>query len=833
MAKKVLSNSEIQQSQDILNNAKDGHKVNLQSSFGDVQGTSTSLPALATKDGLQPKDNGPHEDSIGVTGSQIIAGYEAEDPNPFLSNRDGYIAFDNMERIDASVYSTTQGQRDKIKEADFYLEPKDDRDPEQSRRAKIASDCFFNKQEKIWLDNLNDILTYFRGHSIFEPVWEEYDYPGEGKVWKVRKLGWKNPRSIWQIFFLNDKVWSARQISYGDDQRYVDIPGNNLLIFSYNHEGNLIRGRSFLRPMYGPTQRKEEYLRTALQGIKVNAKGITTVEIPTGKNNTAEATSMTNALSNFWKGFTNWITHPTGWKLEHKPMDFKAQEVETLLNFENKEITQAGSNKQSQLGQTTRGAQGLHQGMQAESNVSIKVQAVYICKILQKVIDDFYLYNWGPDAIPAELKVEGIDNKADLEEAQKDQVLMAMFPVWVQDPIIMAFMRKKYGYPGGDEIEESGAGPDGTKKDADGNPMSAQPGNTQPTDKTSEINQEAKEHGPMIKQIESDAKANKTKPVQEYAKQIVKAHESKTLKEGDVCDCGSAHIAPTRLSEFTPKRDLTAYENKVQLSELSQHINNFSDKYMAEVRNSFNAYILPRYKKELTAVLDRAITDRQKYTAVIDTKLDKRDKVKQIIKDMIVAQMTKGYIGAKKEIKNKKKLTEPIESIEDLPAGAYGWCAANADILTDTFFDDVQKKLKIKSINGIDNGKTTSQIVFDAVEEAGDYLDKDRNIGAQYISVKALNEGRFNAFQEAKDEIKGFQFSAILETACPLCAELDGKTFKIDDPDSTEYEPPLHPNCNCILVPILMDEESPDKWDGLDESVSDKNEKYKKLSEVK
>jgi SPP1 gp7 family putative phage head morphogenesis protein len=575
--------------------------------------------------------------------------------------------------------------------------------------------------------------------------------------------------------------------------------------------------------MYGPTQRKEEYLRTALQGIKVNAKGITTVEIPTGKNNTAEATSMTNALSNFWKGFTNWITHPTGWKLEHKPMDFKAQEVETLLNFENKEITQAGSNKQSQLGQTTRGAQGLHQGMQSESNISIKVQAVYICKILQKVIDDFYLYNWGPDAIPAELKVEGIDNKADLEEAQKDQVLMAMFPAWVQDPIITAFMRKKYGYPGGDEIEESGAGPDGTKKDADGNPMPAQPGNTQPTDKTSEINQEAKEHGPMIKQIESDAKANKTKPVQEYAKQIVKAHENKTLKEGDVCDCGRAHIAPTRLSDFTRKP--TRYEDKVQLSEIATNINNFSQKYTEEIQNSFKNYIIPKYKKDLQSALSRAVTDTQKYNAVIDTTLSNKDKVKSIIKNLLTEQISRGYVGAKKEL-TKKKLSTP-----ELPAGAYGWCAANAEILTDTLYNDSIKKLRLSAVTGIDNAKTVEQIIFDAAEDFDDYVNDRTKIGAQYISVKALNEGRFNAFQEAKDEIQGFQFSALLENSCPLCEELDGKTFKIDDPDSTEYQPPLHPNCNCILVPILMDEDAPEKWDGLDESVSDKNEKYKKLSE--
>jgi len=787
-----------QADEDNKHNANDGYKVSLQRPFGSPEQTTVSAPALNTPDGQQPKENQPHQDSYGVTGQQVFAGFDGEEPNPFLSNRQGYIAFDNMERMDAQVYSTVQRQRDKIKEADFFLEPVDDKDDEQAKHAEIASDCFFNKQEKIWLDNLNDILTYFRGHAVFEPVWKIIDYPKVGKLWTVRKLGLKSARTLWQFFIVNDKIWSIRQISYGDDQRYVDIPGDELLIFIYNREGNNFWGRSPLRPMYGPVDRKEQYLRTTLQGIKVNAKGITTVEVPLKAINSNEYSAMTTALSNFWKGFTNWITHPVGWKLDHKPMDFKAQEVEAMLKFENMEISQAGGNDQSQLGQSTRGAQGLHQGKQDEANISVKVQAAYICAMLQKLIDAFYLYNWGKDAVPAKLTFTGIDNKANFEEAQKDQVIAQILPELVNDPIYKAYIHKKYEIPGGDEIEEAGDEKTPAKVDKDGNPIPQEPAPQQPAGKKSAAPQPAN-------------------------------NKAQQLNEGHSCGCG--HDAPVRLSAAAAKerRALTPYEEKLQLTEMASHINDFTDKYTNEIRNSFKNYILPRYSKELKQALEDAKTEAQKYNAVINTALEKKEKVKSIIKTLLLEQVSRGYIAAKKEVKTKKLAGD----FDDLPTGAYGWCVANSDILTDTLFNDVHKKLKLSAVKDIDNGKTAAQIVFNALEDAEYFLSKDTNIGAQYISVKALNDGRFNAFHEAKDEIQGFQFSAILETACPLCAELDGKTFKIDDPDSTEYEPPLHPNCNCILVPILMDEEAPKKWDGLDESVSDKNEKFKKLSEVK
>lgn len=40
-----------------------------------------------------------------------------------------------------------------------------------------------------------------------------------------------------------------------------------------------------------------------------------------------------------------------------------------------------------------------------------------------------------------------------------------------------------------------------------------------------------------------------------------------------------------------------------------------------------------------------------------------------------------------------------------------------------------------------------------------------------------------------------------LKDVCPLCKEMDGKTFKLKDMEIGENAPPLHPNCHCALAP--------------------------------
>lgn len=50
-----------------------------------------------------------------------------------------------------------------------------------------------------------------------------------------------------------------------------------------------------------------------------------------------------------------------------------------------------------------------------------------------------------------------------------------------------------------------------------------------------------------------------------------------------------------------------------------------------------------------------------------------------------------------------------------------------------------------------------------------------------------------------------------LKDVCPLCKEMDGKTFKLKDMEIGKNAPPLHPNCHCALAPY-SDRKEYEKW---------------------
>lgn len=50
-----------------------------------------------------------------------------------------------------------------------------------------------------------------------------------------------------------------------------------------------------------------------------------------------------------------------------------------------------------------------------------------------------------------------------------------------------------------------------------------------------------------------------------------------------------------------------------------------------------------------------------------------------------------------------------------------------------------------------------------------------------------------------------------LKDVCPLCKEMDGKTFKLKDMEIGENAPPMHPNCHCATAPH-SDRKKYEKW---------------------
>jgi SPP1 gp7 family putative phage head morphogenesis protein len=76
--------------------------------------------------------------------------------------------------------------------------------------------------------------------------------------------------------------------------------------------------------------------------------------------------------------------------------------------------------------------------------------------------------------------------------------------------------------------------------------------------------------------------------------------------------------------------------------------------------------------------------------------------------------------------------------------------------------------------------------------------------GAQALVRTAVahvnNQAREAVYQSNEDIIKGYQWVATLDAAtCPVCGSYDGQVWE----DDTRPEPPAHPQCRCVIVPVL------------------------------
>lgn len=80
-----------------------------------------------------------------------------------------------------------------------------------------------------------------------------------------------------------------------------------------------------------------------------------------------------------------------------------------------------------------------------------------------------------------------------------------------------------------------------------------------------------------------------------------------------------------------------------------------------------------------------------------------------------------------------------------------------------------------------------------------------------------------------ENDVEEFEFIAN-STACPICAELDGKHFKVKDLKIANNAPPMHPNCMCSTAPYQDEAE----WDAKQNFISNggSSKEWDKLSQA-
>lgn len=111
--------------------------------------------------------------------------------------------------------------------------------------------------------------------------------------------------------------------------------------------------------------------------------------------------------------------------------------------------------------------------------------------------------------------------------------------------------------------------------------------------------------------------------------------------------------------------------------------------------------------------------------------------------------------------------------------------------------------------DGIQSGQSVAQI-RGAIQESFDGITRNQ---AQRITrtevLRASNQAAVDAWQQS-GVVEGKQW--VTAGAVDECADYDGAVESLDGSfyqDTTEFldgDPPLHPNCRCVLIPILLNE---------------------------
>lgn len=126
---------------------------------------------------------------------------------------------------------------------------------------------------------------------------------------------------------------------------------------------------------------------------------------------------------------------------------------------------------------------------------------------------------------------------------------------------------------------------------------------------------------------------------------------------------------------------------------------------------------------------------------------------------------------------------------------------------TKSFVETDQEKLADILTNGLEQGRSIAQIEQDIRADFGDFRKMQSERISRTEILRASNAGQLDAFKES-GVVQGKQWYN--GSPCPECAPYDGQIewdlngkFYDDTTEFADGNPPLHPNCKCVLLPVL------------------------------
>jgi len=300
--------------------------------------------------------------------------------------------------------------------------------------------------------------------------------------------------------------------------------------------------------------------------------------------------------------------------------------------------------------------------------------------------------------------------------------------------------------------------------------------------------------------------------MEEYLRRVLKLPERVEVEEGDVQRPAQAKKKPDddledddekQFGEGKYHRNLTKAERRVKFDE----IRDYMDAAQQEVINKMMS-VLTREKARLLPRFEDAIR-RGDYADLQRISWALKGPYAGTFVEQIKKLFEYGKLKASYEIKKPAPATT-VEIVKRITEKAF--------FLADRHEKQLLEELKGIAAVGMMDSEISDVVALDKVKEGFDkFTKKNVPATASLVTTEEINNGRIYTFETFKDDLYGYQWSAILDGAtCNYCQSMDGRVIGTEDKAFSSYKPgAVHFNCRCIWVGIMKEEKSPPPYTGI------------------
>lgn len=392
---------------------------------------SPSMPPPARKRGPR----GPAVVELGATGTHIQMGIiTGEEFNPDLTWKEGIRTWDTMRRTDPNVASTLLMLELPIRAADWRIAPGTD-DPRDIEIASFVETNLFHKMRRSFDDFIRHAMlmkTY--GFMPFEVT-----FRNEAGKTILNDIAPRLPRTIYRWWVDADNHLTAIQQWVWRDGRmdYVNIPMEQLLLFTNRMEGNNYEGISALRTAYKPWWYKSQFERIIAVGYEREHIGIPLIHLPEGysKKDTTRAETIGKNLRGHEQAY---IALAPGWDIEwmkSRSSERKGSTMLEMMYYLDRQVQQNILAQFMSLGTTDVGSYAMSNDQSRVFLMSLQADANYYAYQTGKgVIEPLVNYNYGEVDVYPELICRKIHayNFMDLTTAISNLVSFGVLPVTME-----------------------------------------------------------------------------------------------------------------------------------------------------------------------------------------------------------------------------------------------------------------------------------------------------------------------------------------------------------------------------------------------------------------